>query len=554
MQRNFSALQNDFDLLVCGGGIYGAWMVYDAALRGLRVALVEQGDWASGTSSASSKLIHGGLRYLETYDFKLVRKALKERKLLLQIAPHRVWPMRFGVPVYADSRNGTLLLAAGLTLYDTLAGFPGEPMRHHHLWHKEFSAHFPFLAGAALNQVERADVGASLLAKIWKTFASKLAPTTSDAPPRLKGGFTYGDAQTDDARLVLELVAGALAHGAVCVNYAKLVAWSEEGGKVCGATVQDVMTGATLPVRAKQCVNTVGQWTTATAQGREWCRLSKGIHLVLPALPTSEAILLTAKQDGRVFFIIPWYGRTLLGTTDTDYRGDIAHVVVEDEEVDYLLAAANGYLKTELKKTDVIGSYAGLRAMKQSDAAHPSKASRDWELKTDSSGLHHAIGGKLTSAREDAAVIVNVICARLGVDVGCATKNHDLPWKPQQDFVAWSDEVVLRAQRLGIDGESAMWLLRRHGSRVEKVFEIVAGAPQLAARVVAELPFIYADLLLCAKDEMVLYLPDLLRRRMPLLILAKLNAAEIRKLAELVAPVLGWDSDRILQEVEACCL
>ncbi len=517
MQRNFSALQNEFDLLVCGGGIYGAWTAYDAALRGLRVALVEQGDWASATSSASSKLIHGGLRYLETYDFKLVRKALKERKMLLQTAPHRVWPLRFGVPVYADSRNGTLLLEAGLTLYDTLAGFPGEPMRHHHLWHKEFSEHFPFLDEAGLH-----------------------------------GGFTYGDAQTDDARLVLELVAGALAHGAVCVNYARLVAWDEANGKACGATVQDVASGATLQVRAKQCVNTVGQWATATAQGREWCRLSKGIHLVLPALPTREAILLTAKQDGRVFFIIPWYGRTLLGTTDTDYRGDINRVVVEDDDVDYLLAAANRFLKTAWTKADVVGSYAGVRAMKQSDAAHPSKASRDWELKTASNGLHYAIGGKLTSAREDAVVIVDAVCVRLGMAGGCATKDRDFPWKPTQNFAAWSAEMTLIAQRLGIDGESAKWLLRRHGNRVEKVFEIVKQKPPLAARIVAELPFIYADLLLCAKDEMVLYLSDLLRRRMPLLILAKLNTAEIRRLAELVAPALGWDADRVTQEVEAC--
>src|SRR5512135_3100861 len=204
MKREFSALQNEFDLLICGGGIYGAWTAYDAALRGLKVALVEQGDWAGATSSASSKLVHGGLRYLETYDFRLVRKALKERRLLLQIAPHRVWPLRFGVPVYADSRNGMLLLQAGLTLYDMLAGFPGEPMRHRRHARQQFSRHFPFLDEAGL-----------------------------------RGGFSYGDAQTDDARLVLELVAGACAHGAVCVNYARLVGWTEERGQVCGATVQD---------------------------------------------------------------------------------------------------------------------------------------------------------------------------------------------------------------------------------------------------------------------------------------------------------------------------
>ena len=517
MKRNFAALQSEFDLLVCGGGIYGAWTAYDATLRGLKVALVEQGDWASATSSASSKLIHGGLRYLETYDFRLVRKALKERKMLLQVAPHRVWPLRFGVPVYADSRNGTLLLKAGLTLYDTLAGFPGEPMRHHHHGQQDFSEHFPFLDDAAL-----------------------------------KGGFTYGDAQTDDARLVLELVAGAMAQGAVCVNYASLVSWNEQRGQVCGATVQDSVSGVTTQVRARQCVSTAGQWTIATPQGRAWCRLSKGIHLVMPALQTSEAILLTAKEDGRVFFVIPWYGRTLLGTTDTDYGGDINRAVVEDGDIEYLLAAANRYLKTGWTKTDVIGSYAGVRVLKQSDAEHPSDASRDWDLKTTGNGLLCVIGGKLTSAREDAAVAVDAICARLGVATGCATKGRDFPWKPKRDFGGWSAEKSARAQQLGIDAECTKWLLRRHGVRIDRILDIVEETPQLAARIVSDLPFIYADLLLCARDEMVLHMPDLLRRRLPLLILAKMNSADLVHLAEVLAPVLGWDADRMTQEVEDC--
>jgi glycerol-3-phosphate dehydrogenase len=517
MKREFSALNREFDLLICGGGIYGAWTAYDAALRGLRVALVEQGDWAGATSSASSKLVHGGLRYLETYDFRLVRKALKERSLLLGIAPHRVWPLRFGVPVYADSRNGTLLLKAGLTLYDTLAGFPGEPMQHHHFWSREFSHHFPFLNESSLH-----------------------------------GGFTYGDAQTDDARLVLELVAGAQAHGAVCLNYAKLLEWNVAGGRVCGAAVQDAVGGATQQVRARQCLSTAGQWTAQTAQGREWCRLSKGVHLVLPALPTREAILLTSKQDGRVFFIIPWYGRTLLGTTDTDYRGDIDKVVVEEADVDYLLQAANGYLSQPWTRADVIGSYAGLRVMKPSDAAHPSAASRDWELKTAANGLHHAIGGKLTSAREDAAVIVDVLCAKLGVNAACASRRQKLPWAPTQDYATWAAEMAAQAQRFGIDTESAQWLLRRHGIRSAQVLRIVEEKPQLAARIVPDLPLIQADLLLCAREEMVLHLSDLLRRRMPLLILARLDAARLQQLAGLVADELGWDESRIAQEVEAC--
>ena len=517
MRRDFSALQGAFDLLVCGGGIYGAWTAYDAALRGLKVALVEQSDWAGATSCSSSKLVHGGLRYLETYDFRLVRKALKERARLLRNAPHRVWPLRFGVPVYDDSRNGALKLKAGLTLYDLLAGFPGREMEHRGFGRAGFLQHFPFLAAQGL-----------------------------------RGGFTYGDAQTDDARLVLELVAGAQAAGAVCVNYARLETWEEERGKVCGATVRDCESGRRVKVHATQCVDAAGAWIAQTPEGRDWCRLSSGVHLVLPALPSGEAILLTAPCDGRVFFIIPWYGRTLLGTTDIDYAGDPARVAVEVRDIDYLLTAANRYLGTAWTHTDVIGSYAGLRVMKRSDAAHPSAASRDWELKTDSKGLLHSVGGKLTSAREDAAAIVDAVYRRLGRTAACATAVRALPWKPQQVFASWQEALAIRAQLAGVDEESARWLLRRHGARSEDVLRIAEAAPQHAARLLPDLPFIGADLLFCARDEMVLHLPDLLRRRLPLLILARLDEAALRRLAALVAPELGWDTGRIEQEVAAC--
>jgi glycerol-3-phosphate dehydrogenase len=517
MRRDFAALHGAFDLLVCGGGIYGAWTAYDAALRGLKVALVEQGDWAGATSCSSSKLVHGGLRYLETYDFRLVKKALKERARLLHNAPHRVWPLRFGVPVYDDSRNGALKLKAGLMLYDMLAGFPGREMEHRGFGRAGFLEHFPFLAEQGL-----------------------------------RGGFTYGDAQTDDARLVLELVAGAQAAGAVCVNYARLETWDEEAGKVCGATLRDMESGRRLKLHATQCVDVAGAWIAQTAEGSRWCRLSSGVHLVLPALPGDEAILLTAPSDGRVFFIIPWYGRTLLGTTDIDYAGDPARVAVEASDVDYLLAAANRYLGTAWTRADVIGSYAGLRVMKRSDAAHPSSASRDWELKLGGNGLLHSVGGKLTSAREDAATIVDWVYRRLGRTAACATAQRALPWKPQQDFSAWWKALAARAKLAGVDEESACWLLRRHGARSEEVLRLAEAEPQYAARLLSELPFIGADLLFCARDEMVLHLPDLLRRRLPLLILARLDEIELRRLAVLVASELGWDAERIEREVAAC--
>jgi glycerol-3-phosphate dehydrogenase len=518
VKRDFSLLAGKhFDLLVCGGGIYGAWTAYDAALRGLSVAIVEQGDWASATSSASSKLIHGGLRYLETYDFKLVRKAILERQLLLELAPHRVWPLRFGVPVYKDSRIGTLQLKAGLTLYDFLAGFPDQAIAHRHFDRAAFAERFPALV--------------------------------SDG---LKGGFTYGDAQTDDARLVLELIAGAMAAGAVCVNYCKLTGVIETDGKVSGATVQDRLQNISAQILARQIVNTAGQWMSAFKPGRDWCLLSKGIHLVMPALPTNEALLLTAKSDGRVFFMIPWYGMTLLGTTDTEYSGDLDHVAVELKEVAYLLAEANHYLKVAWTEKDIVGRYAGVRVMKRSDKTLTSAVSRDWELKTASNGMHYSIGGKLTSAREDAASIVNSVCAQLGVDITCATKSRLFPWAPETNFAEWSDGVTAQANQLGVDQVSAKWLIRRHGKRVDEVFLSIEDDPRLAERIVPTLPFIYADLLFCARTEMVIHLDDLLRRRMPLLILAQLSEDALRRIAKTVAVTMGWGEAAILSEIEAC--
>jgi glycerol-3-phosphate dehydrogenase len=523
MKRYFSLLAGrHFDLLVCGGGIYGAWTAYDAVLRGLSVAIVEQGDWAGATSSASTKLIHGGLRYLETYDFKLVRKAILERQRLLELAPHRVLPLRFGVPIYKDSRIGTLQLKAGLTLYDFLAGRPGKFMAGPDIAHRHFDR---------------------------TAFAERFPALDSDG---LKGGFTYGDAQTDDARLVLELIAGAISAGAVCVNYCQMTGLIESGGQVCGAMALDQLNNKGAQILARQIVNTTGQWITASKPGRDWCRLSRGIHLVMPAVLKDEALLLTAQSDRRVFFMIPWYGMTLIGTTDKDYKGDLDRVSVEPEDIAYLLAGANHFLKTAWTEADIVGSYAGVRVMKRSDQASPSAVSRDWELKTASNGVHYSIGGKLTSAREDAASIVNMVCEQLGIDTPCATKNRRFPWAPETDFAQWTVAVYAHANRLGITPEIAKWLIRRHGKRVEEVLRSVEDDPRLAERIVQTLPFIYADLLYCARTEMVIHLEDLLRRRMPLLILAKFAEDTLSRIAETVAATMGWDEAAKNREVASC--
>jgi len=515
MRRDFSGLnERTFDVLICGGGIYGAWTAYDAALRGLKVALVDRGDWANATSSASSKLVHGGLRYLENFDFKLVRKTLAERQMLLAAAPHRVRPLRFGVPVYRDSRLGSFRLAVGLTLYDGLAGSINDEQGFKRYDGREFSARFPFLRAAGL-----------------------------------QAGFTYLDAQTDDARLVLELVAGAESAGAVCLNYGKVADLIEHNGKLSAAVVTDQLTGESVTVQAKQFVNTAGQWAGLLRHGQRNYRLSKGVHLILPNILGREALLLTAKADGRVFFMIPWYGRTLVGTTDTDYDGDLDAVRVENKDIDYLLNEVNGVAgNLSWTREDIIGSFAGLRVLKQSDRSSPSAVSRDWELHASDNGLLTSIGGKLTSARSDAAHIVDKLCENLGLRQACGTFGKPLPWSPGGDFPDWSEGMTRRALALGIDKESAQWLLFRHGSRVTEVFALCENHPEWVSRIVPEAPFIVADLLFCARSEMIVHLDDLLRRRLPLLILAKLRPEDLRRIAGIAAPELGWSEEKIESE------
>lgn len=524
MNRNLSALTSQtFDLLVCGGGIYGAWTAYDAALRGLKVALIDQGDWGGATSSASSKLVHGGLRYLEQFEFGLVRKTLAEREMLMKVAPHRVWSLRFGVPVYAHSRVGRLKMKLGLMLYDFLATGQSAASKHRFFSHNRFTERFPFLLAE-----------------------------------QLKCGFTYADAQTDDARMVLELVDGAIKAGAICINYCKLTSLVENEKRVTGARLVDRLTNQSHEIKARQIVLATGRWQGSDNQVKDDCLLTRGIHLIMPPLVKDEALLLTAQSDGRVFFVIPWYGLTLLGTTDKPYHGSPEAIGIDSSDIQYLLDAVNDYLQKPWTKTDIIGAFAGVRVMKSAaesaDATTPSSVSRDWELKTTGNGVHYSIGGKLTSARQDASRIVDHVCTELCIQVPCATQGRFFPWFPQEssDFSEWLRNMQKQAAQLGVDEDSAFWLIRRHGGNVKKILQTIEQQPALAQRIVPSLPFIEADLIHCANQEMVIHLDDLLRRRIPLLILAKSTKPDLERITEKVSVALQWDVARCQQEIERC--
>ncbi len=375
-------LSGDFDLVVVGGGIYGAWTALEAALRGLRTALIERGEWASATSRASSKLIHGGLRYLEHGDVRLVRKALRERARLLRNAPHRVRPLRFVVPVTRRGRLTRLHLELGLRLYDLLAGD---------------------LAGIAP-------------AAAW-TRGELLTGAPFLDPAELLAGFTYGDAGTDDAALVGDVVAAAQAAGAVCVAGAPVAGLERHAGRVAGVRLADGPA-----VRGRCTVLAAGPWAFALAgldPSRE-ARFTTGIHLVLPPLPLNPpfagddtAFLLTAPQDGRVFFLIPWRGGTMVGTTDRDFTGDPDALAIARADVDYLLhAVAATCPGLGWTRADVRDSWIGLRTL-QRGSASASALTREWELRLPEPGLLLPVGGKLTSARVEAVHIVDAVATRM---------------------------------------------------------------------------------------------------------------------------------------------
>jgi glycerol-3-phosphate dehydrogenase len=521
VKREFHRLsEGPFDLVVVGGGIYGSWIAYDAALRGLRVALVEKTDWAAGTSSGSSKLIHGGLRYLERLHLGLVRTSLAERKRLLTLAPHRIRPLPFVVPVYRGDRVGRLRLKLGLTLYDWLAG-PGQPVpRHRSVDRDALLDRSPFLRSTGL-----------------------------------RGGFVYGDCAMDDARYTLEIVDGALGHGVVAVNRAEVRRLLSSEGRVLGVVVRDDENGSEVEVRAALTVDCSGAWSSEllpdTERAASLTRRTKGVHLVLPSLGVDDAFLLNNRSDGRVFFMIPWYGRTLLGTTDTPFDGDPDKLRVAREDVDYLLDAANRYFHDRAwSDADVLGSYVGVRTLQNEPGADPSEVTREWALERPLPGLLLPIGGKYTSARADAALAVDRALQELGKPaVPCVTGERPFPWTPTERFDAFLERAVTQGQSLGIDGVTARCLALRFGSRSDAVHELIADHHHLGARIHPQLPFCRAEIVYAVSHEMARTLEDVVRRRIPLVLLARIDPDGLTATAELAGDLLGWSDQRKDEEV-----
>ncbi len=505
--RNLADLkQREFDVLVVGGGIYGAWTACDAALRGLSVALIERQDWACGTSSASSKLIHGGLRYLEHYDFGLVRQALAERRRLHRLAPHLVHPLDFVMPVWKGPRASMLLLKCGLFLYDLL-GLPLKPVR----WHRRYSK------AAMLQGFPYVD------------------------PERLLGGFRYGDCQEDDARMTLEVVAAAQAAGAVVANRVDALKLEPVGGAQV-ATVRDTERGETWSVRAKVVVNAAGPWAPQLLGARAPAvKRVKGIHILLPAIPgCRQAFLLTA-DDGRVFFVIPWYGRTLVGTTESEIF-DPDDITASDAEVRYLLAGVRkGLPGIDWSERDVIARFAGARTLQAENQQDLAAVTREFVVTEPVPGVLMPLGGKYTTARCDAIEIVDRVQKRLGLRrTPSRTANQSLPGAPSLSvpFEEWLAASMAELQSAGIDGPAAHALCLRYGNRIRRILELLREDGAWCTRLHPALPFIQAEVVVAVRDEMARSFEDIFRRRIPILLLARFDNQARTALNELSGSLL----------------
>jgi glycerol-3-phosphate dehydrogenase len=510
MKRDVAALaEGAFDLLILGGGISGAGVALDATLRGLRVALIDKGDFASGTSSISSKLVHGGLRYLEHGDFRLVYEALHERARLLRNAPHLVWPLRFVLPFYEGDRVPPWKWRLGLTLYDVLAG-AGNLSRSR-----------PLSRGRMLHEL------AGL------------------RPDGLVGGAQYFDAQMDDARLCVEVVGTAALHGARVANYVEAVAFDIAGGQIRGVTAHDNLSGSDLTIRARQVLNATGPWgdhirTLAGEGGAPLLRPTKGVHLVCPGRNLRAALLLLHPADGRVFFVIPWMGKTLLGTTDTEAPEPPDELGVTADDERYLLEGYNRHFSPALSSADVLGRFVGVRPLLAESAAHfspalssadvlgrfvgvrpllaesaaPSARSREFHVTAGPTGLLTVAGGKYTTFRHMAEVITDKVCARLHIRRRCRTRDLPLAGTPVEPWPEFAATAVRRlGATYGLRGSAAWHLVRRYGRLADDVAAYVARDGALAAPVVAGEPDLLAEFAYQRDHEMAHRPADFLLRR-----------------------------------------
>lgn len=529
--HNLSLMERErFDVLVIGGGVTGAGVALDAVARGYKVALVEKVDFASGTSSKSTKLVHGGIRYLPNFDFALVREALVERGILLQNAPYLVHPVGFVLPIYEGDLHPVgipfttpggvglgLFLSIGLWLYDLLAG--RRNVRRHR--------------------------------RLSRATTLNLAPTL--VSQKLKEGFIYYDAQTNDARLTMALIRTAAQYGATIANYAEVTSFVSEDGKLCGARVHDRLGGQELTVRARHIVNATGVFAEQLEEltgfvPQVQVEPSKGVHLVLSREQIKlgdDAIVLPETDDKRILFIVPWESRAIFGTTDTG-TGDLDHPTATREDVTYLLNHLNRYLSVHLTEDDIISVYAGYRPLVSSRSSEHStaKLSRTHAVLQSPSGLVTIVGGKLTTYRRMAQDTVDVLSRR----DGSVPPPHPTVSLPLQGSAGWRTikrNLEVRGSALQLDARIIAHLGKSYGSEAHEILNMVEEDAALGARLIDDLPYIRAEVVHACRQEMAMTPHDMLARRTSITLEDRHQGLGVlEEVTALMAQELGWSAEQ----------
>jgi glycerol-3-phosphate dehydrogenase len=521
---NFDRLGAEtFDVVIIGGGVVGAGAALDAVTRGLSVALVEARDLASGTSSRSSKLFHGGLRYLEMFEFGLVREALAERELMLtKICPHLAKPVSF---LYPLSKPGIErpYVASGLILYDTMGGARSVP-RHKHL---------------------------------TRAGALRLVPALRrDA---LIGGIRYYDGQVDDARHTLTVARTAAAYGAVIRTSTQVVGFLKESDRVAGVCVRDVETGAETEVRARVVINAAGVWTDelqrlSGGRGRFKVRASKGVHLVVPRDRIASESGIILKTEKSVLFVIPWRSHWIIGTTDTDWHLDLAHPAATKADIDYILEHVNRVLTVPITHADIEGVYAGLRPLLAGESDQSSKLSREHAVARVAPGLIAIAGGKYTTYRVMGADAVDAAGEDLPgrINPSCTA---DVPLVGAVGYQALVNQADRLGATHGVHPYRIRHLLDRYGSEIHELLAPASGPggdKSLLQPIPGAADYLQAEARYAVTHEGALHVEDVLARRTRISIeYAHRGTESARRVAEIMASVLGWSDAQIEYEVAA---
>jgi glycerol-3-phosphate dehydrogenase len=525
--------QEQFDVLVIGGGITGAGVALDAAARGYRVALVEKADFASGTSSKSTKLAHGGIRYLPQFDFAMIQEGVIERGLMVRHAPFLVRPLPFIIPVYEHMpwpsslpvRPPTdfglvLVLDIGLWMYDLMAGWLNIGR------HKRISA------GETLRRVP----------KLRRT--------------GLKKALLYYDAQTNDAQLTVTVLRTAAQFGAVVTNYTQVIGFTRANGKLNGAVVCDKLTGQEVTVLARHIINATGVFAEQVAaltgdEPKATVEPSKGIHLVVARerlCISDTAVVLPETEDGRILYIIPWSARAIIGTTDTG-TGDLDDPQASPADIAYLLKHVNKYLEADLTDDDILSVYAGYRPLVKSRGARAAELSRTHVVLQEINGMVTIVGGKLTTYRRMAQDTVDVLAKRDGMPISHPTQklllNGAIGWRNAKR------EIEARGQQLGLAPDVVEHLVFTFGSNANTVLDLVNEDKSLRERLIPDLPYLHAEVVYACRAEMAMTLEDVLARRTRIILEDGTRGMGIAPaVAALMARELGWSNDESHSQVE----